>query len=426
MELRFIGQGYNLGANTSVAKVLIDSFANNEFHTFKCMVAFASPSGVSGLTEHVNNSRAHIATTRVVVGVDQGATSKEALERFLEWDADVFVFYTAQPNIFHPKIYIFEGENTVSILIGSNNLTEMGLVKNIESSVLINFNKEEIEGDNLLDEIHAYFDTILAGENPNLQPLTVELIQQLVEKGVVPNEMVRRAKFSKEDVPGEEGAELGNRIRDLFPSIGLQGLPDNFKPQRRQRPVVESEIDAVETHELIEATEAPVLVPVPVVAAPIADNAWNFADGSNVLIAEIGGPGRWSQISFAKANFQTFFMLPTNVGGTGTINLKYLQTNGNLQNDVEIATSAKVKASSNYNLEPAVVRASTVPYNSANRPIIFFIKIDATHFIYHFETNGTPLYNQLNAALGVRNGNFLRRRNTTVAVLCAACPALSI
>lgn len=238
MELRFIGQGYNLEANTSVVQVLIDSLANNNFHTFKCMVAFASPSGVSGLTEHINNSREHIETTRVVIGIDQGATSKEALEKLLEWNAEVFVFYSAQPNIFHPKIYIFEGNNVVSILIGSNNLTEMGLVKNIESSVLITFNKDETDADNLLNQINEYFETILSGENPNLKQLTTELIELIVEQGIVPTEAERRAKYSKDlrpSVQEEDNDTSIVNIRTLFPSIGLQNLPENFRPERRER-----------------------------------------------------------------------------------------------------------------------------------------------------------------------------------------------
>jgi HKD family nuclease len=237
MELRFIGQGYNLETNTSVAQVLIDNLNNEAFHTFKCMVAFASPSGVSGLAEHVNNSRNHIATTRVIVGIDQLATSKEALEKLLEWNADVFVFYSNQPNIFHPKIYIFEGENLVSILIGSNNLTEMGLVKNIEASLLITFNKDEMQGESLLDQINTYFDTVLNGVNPNLKSLTTELITQLVAKGIVPTETERRAKYSKTvPQPAQEGnEELNIDISDLFPSIGLQDLPNNFKPAKRER-----------------------------------------------------------------------------------------------------------------------------------------------------------------------------------------------
>lgn len=425
MEIKFIGQGYNLGANTSVAEVLINSFGNNAFHTFKCMVAFASPSGVSGLTEHVNHSRVHIKNTRIVIGVDQGATSKEALERLLEWDADVFVFYSTQPNIFHPKLYIFEGDNAVSIIIGSNNLTEMGLIKNIESSILINFNKDQIEGDNLLDEINGYFDTILAGENPNLQALTVELIKQLVENNVVPNEVTRRKNFTKKDILTSD--DTANYFSKLFPSIGMQVLPENFKPIKKNLTISSHETTDDSPKESIvnEVFEATTSTPTTLFATPVT-NIWTYSDVNEVLIAEIGGPGRWSQISFAKENFETFFELPTTVGGRGEVNLKYLETDGNLQNDIEIATSAKVKRSSNYNLEPALVRASTVPYNSVNRPIIFFIKLDATNYIYHFETSGTPLYNQLDAILGVRKGIFLRRKTITVTALRRACPALTV
>ena len=80
--------------------------------------------------------------------------------------------------------------------------------------------KVKIEGDNLLDEINGYFGTILVGENPNLKQLTTDLIGKLVAKGIVPNEAVRRAKIIKEDIQEEDLVPV-NRIRDLFPRIGL-------------------------------------------------------------------------------------------------------------------------------------------------------------------------------------------------------------
>lgn len=416
MNVTFLGQGYNLGANTSVAQALIDSFANNDFHTFKCMVAFASPSGVSGLTEHVNNSRAHIKTTRVVIGIDQGATSKEALEKLLEWDADVFVFYSAQVNIFHPKIYIFEGDSIVSIIIGSNNLTEMGLVKNIEGAVLITFNKDDIEGDNLLDEITNYFNPLLTGDTPNLKPLTAELIGQLVEEGIIPTEVERRMKYSKDLSPTtqEDGNDtpIIENIRTLFPSIGLQSLPENFNPIRT--PKVSGATMPVSSN----------IIPNPPVIL-VNNSGWLFTDDTQVLVAEIGGPSRWKQISFSKENFENFFHLPIIAGESSQLNLKYIENNGDIQNDIEIISSVS-KGSSNYNLEPLRVRESTVPYDHANRPIIFFIKINATNFIYHFETSGSQQHNELQQLFPARVGNSIRRRLLTVADLRANCPSINL
>lgn len=415
MTVQFIGQGYNFGANTSVAQVLIEALQNNTYHTFKCMVAFASPSGVSGLTQHVNNSRVHIQNTRVIIGIDQNATSRDALESLLQWDADSYIFFTVQRNIFHPKVYIFEGENEVLIIIGSNNLTQMGLARNIEASVVITFNKANIGGANLLDQITTYFDPLLTGENANLQPLTQELINQLVAAGIVPTEPQRRAKYVKDIAEAAQQQNNGfAAIQALFPGIGFQGLPADFAPQLAAPVIIAAGVPA-----------QVIAVPNP---APVAINnpGWQFTDQSQVLVAEIGGPARWKQISFAKDNFQTFFGLPVTIGTSGQISLKYIEDNGTIQNQIEQCISARVKASKNFNLEPIVVRGSAVPYNHANRPIIFFIKINATNFIYHFETFGSQRHIELQQLFPARVGNTIRRRVVTVADLRVNCPSVNL
>ena len=45
----------------------------------------------------------------MVVGVDQKATSKEALDLLLALGINTKVYYTESDVIFHPKIYVFDG-----------------------------------------------------------------------------------------------------------------------------------------------------------------------------------------------------------------------------------------------------------------------------------------------------------------------------
>jgi HKD family nuclease len=150
MEIRFIGQGYNQAIGSSVAQELINALGNRDFTSFKCLVAFASVSGVSALTPHIQNS--HIRTHRIIVGIDQKGTSKEALEELLNWRTDVFVYYTRQNIIFHPKIYLFEGNERALIIVGSNNFTQRGLVENIEGSFVVEINKA-VDSRRILDDV---------------------------------------------------------------------------------------------------------------------------------------------------------------------------------------------------------------------------------------------------------------------------------
>lgn len=410
MKVTFLSQGFLADTDMAVGTLIEKFFSGNEYHTFTGITAFASEAGIYGLSNCIADSLS-IKSINLIVGIDQEGTPKDALEELLKLNVNSYIFYQKEAPIFHPKIYLFEGDAKTSIIVGSSNLTGRGLFNNIESSTLIEFDNDDTEGLAYLKAMKDYYSTLFDFSDPNLFKITSDIIQKFVDSKVVPTKRVWLNKQGKKRVESNTG--------DTFdiPDRKVGTLPLSFRRKPKAKEMAETSQEEIFAVNESEANNSTVVT--------VISSQWSFNDTSEVLIVEIGVPKRWKQISFAKANFKTFFMLPTTSGQSGQINLKYLETNGNLQTDVEVATSV-CKGSSNYTIEPAVVRASTVPYNSVNRPIIFFIKIDATHFIYHFETNGTPLYNQLNIPLGVKNGKSLRRQVTTVASLRAACPALTI
>tara|TARA_R110002126_G_scaffold19816_4_gene74249 strand:+ start:445 stop:1728 length:1284 start_codon:yes stop_codon:yes gene_type:complete len=427
MNIEFIGQGYDREAGSSVASKLMELLSDTRFSSFKCLVAFASHTGVSGLAGHITSSKSHIDSFRVIVGIDQFGTSKEALEALLQWEVDSYVFYTTQRIIFHPKIYLFEGDEFVAVIIGSNNLTQTGLAQNIEGAMLITYNKSEGHTD-LINQITDYYEPLLSGESPYLKPLSTDLIEQLLASGKIKDEAHRRAQYGKDAIQeqpvGETEIEYGGTpIGELFQSLPLQGLPTGFNPTRLVSPRTARSNPPMETPTIPEQEEEESVAAMSPVAASVS--GWTISSSNEVLITEIGGPARWKQISFAKRNFENFFELSTAVGATGTLDLRYLNDDGSIDTMTEVATSAKVKASRNFNLEPEKVRQSTITYSRANRPIILFIKISATQFIYHFETSGTAAYTELAVVLATESG-ILKRAETTVANLRTTCPSLNL
>lgn len=91
-----------------------------------------------------------------------------------------------------------------------------------------------------------------------------------------------------------------------------------------------------------------------------------------VLVAEIPGPGRWTQASFSKDVFSNFF-------GGGTIGLTYLNAQGEAihgtKNPIE-------KGSSNYCYELAAARGLSYPDKSVGRPIGLFLRFEPGQFQY--------------------------------------------
>jgi len=222
MEIKFIGQGFNIEADTSVAKSLMEALSNKNYNSFQCIVAFASRKGITGLTEHIINAKSHIQNFRVIVGIDEKGTSKEALEALLEWEVECFVFSVRQKIIVHPKIYLFEGDQLNMAIIGSNNLTGTGLVNNIESSVQIKYTNDE---SNLIDQIKEYFNPILntSGESNVLYPLNQELIDDLVRRGKVPTQSQQRGSRTNRQ-------NTNSNNDDTFGSIQVQSNPTGFNP----------------------------------------------------------------------------------------------------------------------------------------------------------------------------------------------------
>lgn len=53
MEIRFIGQGLDRTDNVPLGTILIDSFNNRDYDSFTCFEAFASSSGITGLSKHI-------------------------------------------------------------------------------------------------------------------------------------------------------------------------------------------------------------------------------------------------------------------------------------------------------------------------------------------------------------------------------------
>ena len=409
MNIKFIGQGYNIEANTSVAAELITAFSNPDYSSFKCLVAFASYSGVSALTRHIELSKKHITEHKVIVGIDHEGTSKEALEELLAWNIDAYVYYTSSnrpiKHIFHPKIYMFKGEKKALIIIGSNNLTEYGLTYNVEGAVSIEHDYCADDRSLVTNQIETYFTNMFNSSDINLKKISEQFIAQLNNTGLLPSDENRRDNYETNLLQHESREEARRNIIDLFTPSLMQEAPANFSPRRRQQTLNISEPNRVEES-----------------IVQVDRENWRFVNSSLVLIAEIGGPSRWKQISFSKENFETFFEVPLNVGGEYYIRLRYINLEGLLEEGVENC-KAIVKGSSNYNLEPSKVRESSVEYDRHNKPIILFIKLNNRDFVYHFATHGSQIYTELKRSL-VNASGIIKRRELDIENLRLACPSL--
>lgn len=233
MKIKFLGHGLVSQSTDSVGRLLINSLQDKKFKYFTALVAFASEDGVTGISDHIIKSKKHLKEIKIFVGVDQKGTSKEALEALLSLKVKSFVYFTTSRIIYHPKIYLLEGDKDCKVIIGSSNLTTSGLFRNIEASLIVEFRKPDIDGKKLLRQINDYFKSILSGKNTNIHKLTKKLIQDLVKIDIIPTEAERRNIQEKEGNTIKEAKQKRalEKLKKLFPAIKVQNPPSSFKPK---------------------------------------------------------------------------------------------------------------------------------------------------------------------------------------------------
>ena len=130
-------------------------------------VAWATP---NQLVEEIFQHRSKLH--RLVVGTHLYQTHPEVLQRF-----------SSEPNVrvmppvgdlFHPKLYLFRKGDIVQAVIGSHNLTQSAMNRNIEASVLI----EGLRHDDTLKELSQFIQTAWS----SARPLTSDFIQRYSEQ----------------------------------------------------------------------------------------------------------------------------------------------------------------------------------------------------------------------------------------------------
>jgi HKD family nuclease len=104
------------------------------FEIFRACVAFAKASGVLRLAPALQFFIDRGGRVEIVVGIDEGITTKQALELVMKYSTTAFVFNNPVTT-FHPKVYLFEAPGKAVALIGSSNLTTGGLYTNYEANI---------------------------------------------------------------------------------------------------------------------------------------------------------------------------------------------------------------------------------------------------------------------------------------------------
>lgn len=244
MEVKFIGQGLEK-KEEQIGHIVNDTLKSGKYHTFYAFVAFVSESGVDRLRESLitfmsipNNS------TQLFVGVDNKATSKEALDVLIEMNVPTYIYHNLTSSvIYHPKIYYFKGENEFKLINGSSNLTLTGLFQNVETSLIIDSDYDQ--GKELFQSLESFFEKFINKTDPNLKELDSSLLKELETLGIVPIESSinysselsyqprEQAENNDSTAEGTEANNILESVKDHFPKREVPSAPPRFTPKIR-------------------------------------------------------------------------------------------------------------------------------------------------------------------------------------------------
>ena len=125
-------------------------------------VAFASKRGLDLLEEPLAAAINAGSPIEFLVGLDFGTTEPKALEHLLGLSrryknvSTIWLGSLSDAGVYHPKVYLSRVDESVAAIVGSSNLTEGGLRKNVEVNVLVSSEAT----DEFVSEIYATYNQL--------------------------------------------------------------------------------------------------------------------------------------------------------------------------------------------------------------------------------------------------------------------------
>lgn len=178
--------------------------------------AFMTAAGVS-LLEGVLQPIA--AQTRIFVGIRNGVTTVQGIQKALEIGCETFMVDTGtRQRIFHPKLYYARSAAQARLLLGSANLTMGGMRTNIEASVLQDF--DTVADAAFLGDLEGKMAAMIADYPEHvIRAVDDAQLADLLRSGRLIDE--RKAR------PPEPAGSSADRSLDSVPKMNLHTSPEN-------------------------------------------------------------------------------------------------------------------------------------------------------------------------------------------------------
>jgi HKD family nuclease len=226
--------------------------ADSPYHSFQAAIAFVKRSGVRHIKQGITGFIEQGNYVRIVVGVDQQVTSFDGLSDLLDSLGDtgeLWINHTERGMTvtFHPKLYLFEGEQSALLIIGSGNMTSGGLFTNDEAMSINELDLQKADDLIVLNEVKAALDQWCDPNLENTKRLDSTGLESLVDQGYVRTELTART-----EAEGENEDRLDNTERPQSPvrELTLFGSGVSRRRPPRLLPSV-SDVEEVDDVEIV-------------------------------------------------------------------------------------------------------------------------------------------------------------------------------
>ncbi|MCJ8341676.1 MAG: DEAD/DEAH box helicase [Cetobacterium sp.] len=178
---------------------------------FIISVAFITESGLTLLLEQLKVLEEKNIKGKILTGDYLNFTEPKALERLLKYK-NIQLKMIKNEN-FHGKGYFFKKKDRWNLIIGSSNLTQGALTKNLEWNLMVNSHKEEEVSKAILNEFNEIF--------YRLENLTLKDIEEYKENYIITKNYFKNTKMIK------------NNKKDIKPNLMQKKALENLENLRR-------------------------------------------------------------------------------------------------------------------------------------------------------------------------------------------------
>lgn len=222
MNLQFISQPINGKGNPeAIGSLLLSTLKSSHYNECLFCVAFVTSGGVALLSRAISDFVTVGGSIRVYAGIGNGLTSVQGIEQLLLSGAEVYGVEAANI-LYHPKHYIFNGDEASWIAVGSANLTASGLFRNFETNLVASQDEKTTD---IIESAKAWTKR-LAGMPGLVTPCLKKNLVTLLKEGKLVDERVTRKRATKTAGTGTTAAASAKYRKAIYVKTPSLPVPE--------------------------------------------------------------------------------------------------------------------------------------------------------------------------------------------------------